>query len=183
MRQGVNALADPAEHVKHKPTALSTNSPPSRITAHKQMPGPHASQEIHSCLCKQPAKVQRTCASRNGTKEQDPGTFRGKAWLQTAWADRAGLWRKGGAHPSPLCSKAAIALRGWKPEHQLKERKKLFFMEVRSMHRRGKKTVRWMKMYQVRYRVFVPPPVEVFIFPRTARGWSGIHQACLGMGL
>lgn len=100
MRQGVKPLGDPAEHVKHEPRALSTSS----------APGPHASQETRSWLCKQPAKVQGTCASRNDTKEQDPGTCRGKCateWLSWwSWALEKG--GAGTAHPTPLCSKAGL---------------------------------------------------------------------------
>lgn len=105
MRQGVKPLGDPAEHVKHEPTALNTNSPSSRITAHKQIPGPHASQEIRWWLCKQPAKVQRTCASRNDTKEQDPGTFRGKAQPQTELMELGpGEREVHGQLTQPLCA-------------------------------------------------------------------------------
>lgn len=108
-----------AVDVKHNPTALNTNSPPCRITAHTQIPGTRASQEIHSWLCKQPAKVQRTCASRNDSQEQDPGTFREKTQPQTDWADGNGPWRKenaGTAHPTLLQSwHGTEGLKIWPP--------------------------------------------------------------------
>lgn len=40
---------------------------------------------------------------------------------------------------------------------------KKIIMEVMSIHRRGRKIVRCMKIYLVRSKVFVPPPAEVFV--------------------
>jgi len=75
-------LGDCAEYVKYKPTTLNMNLPPSKTAANKQIPGLYASQEISFWLCKQPEEVQRTCASRNDTRQQDVDTFRGKAQPQ-----------------------------------------------------------------------------------------------------